>query len=103
MRPRLRRGGWIAPALCLGLLLSACEVSVRGGRELDTGSIESQIETGIEEQTDVTVESVQCPDDVLAEAGDTFECTVTDEGGDTATVKVTQVNDEGRVRWRLQT
>ena len=78
-----------------GLLLGGCT------QVLDTGKIEEEIESGIEEQTNTTVESVDCPEDRALEEGDTFECTATAPDGSSATVEVTQTDDEGNITWEV--
>lgn len=103
-RPRVtHRRGPSALALLVGLavLTGACEFSF-GGRTLDTDTIENEIAQGIEEQTGISVQSVECPDDVDAEAGNTFRCTATADDGSTAPVRVTQQDDEGNVEWELE-
>ncbi len=113
MRSRARRPsrrsaghgrGRIPPALLaaatLFLLGARCEASV--GNELNTDRLESEIQTGIEEQNPgITIESVDCPDDVPLEQGHTFTCTARDDAGNTATVDVEQTDDQGNVRWEL--
>jgi uncharacterized protein DUF4333 len=78
------------------LLLTSCT------KTLDTAKLESEITKGIEQQTDFTVKSIDCPEDRKAKAGDTFTCKVTATDGSTGTVKVTQKDDEGNVRWELE-
>ena len=68
---------------------------------LDTGKIEEEIESGIEEQTDTSVESVDCPGERELQEGDTFECTATAPDGSSATVEVTQDDDEGNITWEV--
>ena len=58
-------------------------------RTVDT----AQVESGIDKQLSTPaaeVSSVKCPDDVKAEAGATFKCSVTWSNGATGKVKVTQ-------------
>jgi hypothetical protein len=90
----------LALAVAALALMTGCQVSVGGG--LDTDAVEAEISRGIEEQTDAAVQSVDCPDDVDAEAGNSFTCSVTAEDGSTATVDVTQEDDEGNVSWELR-
>jgi hypothetical protein len=92
---------WIRTALMAALVLAlgACTASVT--RELDTDQLESEIASGIEEQTGAQV-SVDCPGDVDIEAGSTFTCTAMDEQGTERTVRVTQTDDEGNVDWELE-
>ena len=80
-----------------GLLLAACG----GQRVVDTDELEGQITAELQAQTGVTPTSVSCPDDVPAEAGGTFNCTVTADDGSTANITVTQTDDEGSLRWEV--
>jgi hypothetical protein len=96
---RMPRAVWLLAALVLATG-ARCEASVGGG--LDVGQIESEIQTGIEEQNPgVTVSSVDCPDEVEAEEGNTFTCTANIEGQGPAEVTVTQTDDQGNVRWSV--
>ena len=81
--------------LAATLLLAAC------GKVIDTEELESQLATELQAQTGVTVTSVDCPEDVDAEQGDTFNCTATADDGSTADIKVTQTDDDGNVRWEV--
>jgi hypothetical protein len=45
--------------------------------------------------------NVDCPDEVEIKKGDTFNCRATSPGKKTSTVKVTQLDDDGRVRYEL--
>lgn len=71
------------------------------GSELDMAKIEKSITDGIAEQLELTV-TVECPESVTQEAGSTFDCIATAEDGSTATVLVSQTDDEGNVTWELQ-
>ena len=68
---------------------------------LDEEQLEAEISAGIEEQTEATGVSVDCPSDVPLEEGDTFTCTATSDDGDEAEVQVTQTDAEGNIRWEL--
>lgn len=79
-----------------------CSASV-SGPELDIAKVESEIQTGIAEQTDVTISSVDCPDDVPIDQGNTFTCTASVEGtGETLSVRVTQTDSSGTVDWQVE-
>lgn len=75
-------------------------VTVDAAPFLRVRDLEEQTGTGISDQTGAKV-AVQCPEIVVFEAGDTFECEAT-SGGDTRTVLVTQKDDKGNVRYELQ-
>ena len=92
----LRRLVSIALAACFLLLLAAC-----GSKTIDTGKAESEISKGVAQQTGAKGVKVDCPDDVDAKKGDTFDCNLTASGGQKAKIKVTQQDDEGNVRWQL--
>lgn len=72
-----------------------------GGNTLSMATVEDSIVKGLKEQTDVTA-TVDCPTTVPIEANTSFNCTATDEDGDTATVVVTQTDDAGNISWELK-
>ena len=84
----------VAAALA-ALALVGCSATI------DTDDLEDQIKQGVEAQTDAQVSSVECPEDVAPEAGATFECTATADDGSTATITVTQKDDQGNVDWEV--
>ena len=84
--------------LCLPAAVAVLAAAGCGG--IDTDKAEAEIEKGIREQTRVREVKVDCPDDVEAKKGDTFECRATGEG-ESARVSVTQQDDEGNIRWKL--
>ena len=92
----VRSAAWIVAALAMMLMLGACS------KTLEMDEVESQIQTGIEEQTGATVTEVSCPEEVEAKEGDTFDCTVKAEDGTEGTVEVTQTSDDGDVTWILK-
>jgi len=85
-----------------GVLALACVAILAGSacsKTLDMPDLEAQIKDGIEEQVDVSISAVDCPDEVEAETGATFECKAEVSDGSSATVEVTQTDDEGNVDW----
>jgi Domain of unknown function (DUF4333) len=80
----------------LVLLATGC-----GESKLDTSRLEDQIQKTLSDRTGFTIESVSCPDDVQAEKGGTFRCTVTTSRGERAVANVTQTDDKGGVTWKL--
>ena len=87
---------WFAlVAVAAAPTLAAC-----GNQQLNTEKLETEIESGIERQTDVQIRSIECPKREV-KAGDRFTCKATATDGDTADVTVTQRDDKGNVRWRL--
>jgi len=81
-----------AAALVLGI--AACG-------NVDTDKIEDEITKQVEEQAQgqVKVKSVKCPDDVKAEKGSRFTCTITAASGATTKAQVVQQDDDGNVRF----
>jgi hypothetical protein len=91
--PRVAR--MVAVALAgATLLLAACG----GDDTLDTEKAASEIRRGLEGQTGLEVDGVTCPEEILADAGATFECVATLEG-QRLQITVTQKDDDGNVRW----
>ena len=85
----------LSAAACLAVVaLAAC-----GDKTLDSGDAEDKITEGVKEQQNYEPEKVECPDDMKAEEGKTYECTVTAPGGREATAKLTMIDDEGRFRF----
>jgi hypothetical protein len=82
-------------AVLVAVALAACT------RTVNTDALEQQIAAELQAQANVTASSVDCPDDVEAEAGGTFTCTATADDGSTATITVTQQDDEGNLRWEV--
>jgi hypothetical protein len=76
------------------LALAAC-----GGQTIDSEDLEAQLTDQLSAETDLDPAdvSVTCPDDIEAEEGREFECTLTANGED-ATVEVTLTDDEGGFR-----
>ena len=62
------------------------------------GVAEDAITQNIEDQTNVQVESVSCPDDVDVEAGNTFECEIKLVNGKGATAELKILNEDADVK-----
>ena len=87
----------LAAVLAASIVLVGCQQVDR----VDTGRAEQDIKRGLSARTGAKLNSVDCPDDVEARKGDVFRCTATASDGSKVRVKVTQVDDEGGVRWEL--
>ena len=89
--------------LALALALAGCGSDEEDERKLDTAQVERGIADGIEKDRPGTrVVEVSCPDDVELKKGATFTCRVRgSKRGQEAIATVTQVDDEGRVRYRV--
>jgi hypothetical protein len=91
-------------AVALSLALGACgDGDEDDGRKLEIEPIERGIARGVERDRPGTkVVEVVCPDDVELRKGVTFTCRVMgSKRGQDAIASVTQVDDEGRVRYRI--
>ncbi len=99
---KTRMGHLVAAIVVGAIVLSACsfEASV-GSSGLDMEKLENGIFDGIEEQTGVEMESVECPEEMDEEEGLNFECTATDTSGESVQVRVVQTDDEGNVEWEI--
>jgi Domain of unknown function (DUF4333) len=82
-------------------LAAALAASGCGTETVNTDKAASEIEKGIREQLNIRNVEVTCPDDVEAKEGDTFDCTARAQG-ESATISVTQQDDEGNIRWKLE-
>ena len=80
----------------LALVLAAAACS----KTLDTTELEGSLKDQLETQLEVTGLTVDCPDDIEATAGDTFECTASGADG-TVTISVTQTDDQGNLTWEI--
>lgn len=97
------RGRW-KPIGLVALLLVVAVLGVVGliasltAPKLNTATVEQQIAQQIADQLSVSA-TVTCPDRVDLVKGGTFTCQVKTEDGRSATIKVTQVDDNGLVEW----
>jgi hypothetical protein len=81
-------------AVLIGVLavgLAAC------AKTLESSDLESELADQLSADAGVNAEdvSVSCPDDIEAEEGNEFDCTLTAPNGDEVTVEVTLTNDDG--------
>lgn len=81
------------------LLLAALAVAC--GPTLDAAGLEEQLSAELHDRFPDSTWQVSCPDDVQPEAGGTFTCTATDDGGGSVDLEITQDDGEGRVTWRI--
>lgn len=96
----MARSGHCFGLLILSVALVGCGGSLTVTRYLDVERFEGTVADGITEQTGTGIQSVDCPDEVAMEAGNDFECAVTDEHGKTGAVQITQ-GEDGDTRWKL--
>jgi hypothetical protein len=84
----------LAAAASLGLVLAGAGC---GTQTLDVSQAEKTIAAKLTSARHTTYE-VKCPDEVKIKRGDTFNCRAT-SSKQNATVRVTQLDDKGKVRW----
>jgi hypothetical protein len=95
-----------AVVVILAGFTAGCGDDSTEGGAATTGTVDSSmIEKEIKSQlsgSSVQIASVSCPDDVLKEKGETFNCKAKIDGGGTATVVVTQVNGINRYSYAFK-
>jgi hypothetical protein len=70
-------------------------------KKLDTSGLETTLKGQLEQQLNTTGVTVTCPTDVTVKQGATFICSAMDSTGAKSTIKVTQVDDKGNVKWEV--
>jgi hypothetical protein len=91
----VKRSFAVAGSVVAGVVVAAC-----GTQKLDISDAERTMAKRLGSQQGTSVK-VDCPDDVEIKKGDTFNCRATAPGKRPATVKVTQLDDDGRVRFEV--
>jgi uncharacterized protein DUF4333 len=87
-------------------LLAVCSIGVAvlaagcGTKKLNIDDAERTMSERLGRQEGAKVK-VDCPEDVEIKKGDTFNCRATATGKKASTVKVTQLDDDGRVRFEV--
>ncbi|MDQ3719603.1 MAG: DUF4333 domain-containing protein [Actinomycetota bacterium] len=95
MRPRR-----LLPALAAALLVALPSAGC-GTKKLSTDKVEVEIEKGLKTQQSFKTVDVKCPREVEIKAMSSFDCPVTADKVK-ATVKVTQEDDQGNIRWQVK-
>ena len=85
-----------AAAAAAALLLVA---SCGSGNFVDTATVEKDVRESIDGPGKVKVESVNCPDDRVADVGATFTCAYNLADGTGGEVTVTVQSDDGAATW----
>jgi hypothetical protein len=71
---------------------------------LDTEAIATQIQSDLETQTNLPIDSVTCPTKVKPESGASFQCVGTLREGNPFLIEVTQADDDSEtVAWEIPT
>jgi len=72
------------------------------GTTIDMTAVSKSVSDGLTSQLSIPIASVTCPTDSRkAKAGETFECIATPKDGGKLTIKVTQEDDKGNVKWAV--
>ncbi len=96
MRPRR-----LLPALAAALLVALPSAGC-GTKKLSTDKVEVEIEKGLKQQQQkLQSVDVKCPKEVELKAMSTFDCPFTADKMK-GTIKVTQQDDLGAVRWQVE-
>jgi len=96
MLSRFARLTTAAAILGLALGASAC------GTTIDMNAVSKSVSDGINAQLSLPIASVTCPTESrAAKAGDVFECIATPKDGGKLTIKVTQEDAKGNVKWEV--
>jgi hypothetical protein len=86
------------------LALNACsgEVSV-GDKTLSSSDLEIEASRSLTKQFGQKPASIECPEDLKAEVGQTEVCSLEDSAGGTydMTVKITSVDDDGNAKFDI--
>jgi hypothetical protein len=101
LRSRAVPSGSPRPTLVLLLALSVA-MGACAPRTLDRDQLERTLARKISDQLEVPGLEVECPDDVEARRGATFDC-IARAPGETAGLRivVTQLDDDGNVTWEI--
>jgi hypothetical protein len=81
--------------LTLAALVGAAALAGCGEKTIESGELESELKSQLGADAGVEPKSVECPDDIKAEKGKKFDCTLTAPNGDEVRVEVTLTNDDG--------
>jgi Domain of unknown function (DUF4333) len=82
-------------ALLSSTFLFACQTSI------DPAKVADNIKTDTAKTANMTLKTVTCPDHIVAKAGGTFQCQVTDDQGTPGTFTVTMTDAAGSISWKL--
>jgi hypothetical protein len=93
----MNRRARIRLALLAAATLAALGLVACGTKTIDSEDLEQQLTEQLSADAGVNPDdvSVECPDDIEAEEGREFDCTLTAPNGDEVRVEVTLTDDEG--------
>ena len=83
----------------LGLTLATAALAAGcGQKKLNSDELEGELSRQLGAQAGQAPKSVACPEEITAEQGKKFDCTLTAQNGDQVKVNVTLTNDDGGFR-----
>ena len=85
----------------LGVLAAAALLSACGAEVVDAQSVEDSMSTQLEAEVGEVPKSVDCPEDISAEVGTEFTCTVTDSADNVADIEAKITDDEGTFEFEV--
>jgi hypothetical protein len=94
----------VLTAATITFLLGGCSSAtavLNGEVILDSGLIETEIESGVLNQSGISV-TADCPDPMSGKVGDVRQCVIEDDFGTVAIVRVTIQNTDGYIVWEVQ-
>ena len=83
--------------LPLGAVLAIAVVTGCGETVIDSAKTEDAIAANLEKSQGMKIASVDCPSDVEVKTGTTFDCTVTQKGGEALTAELKILNKNADV------
>jgi hypothetical protein len=104
---RAKRSGqsYAIPAVwCVTFLVSVVSGTLTAntiGVQIDSGAVEREIQSGIEEQADVSGVTVDCPAHPQVKPGSTFQC-IASADGESVMVDVTVQGADGEFVWNVR-
>jgi len=96
----------IAIAQPIRWLLPLCLLTLAGCNPLDTRTLEANIKTQLQEQGNLKVKSITCPEGISKKAGASFQCqgileSAAKETAGKFIVQVEQKDDKGQTHWEV--
>lgn len=90
--PRPNKATVVASLAALAALVAGC-----GEKKIDQGKAED-LAAKVADSGSVKTKSIECPSDVTAEKGKTFDCDLEYEDGAKGTITMHMTDDDGTVR-----
>lgn len=89
------------PRLALLAVVPAAMLALAGcDKTIDSGDLENKLSENIKQQAGQSV-TADCPSDIKAKKGKTFDCTITLQNGNKVKAKVTLEDDNGKFSYTV--